>query len=185
VDNNRSCLELAYRFIDAALENGEHVLVCCHTGLGKSAAVVLYYMMKKEGVSFAAAHRRVEKERFGVRSDSKTSGFRPDLVKLLLSYEQEFQKKRGGGGDGGGDGGSYRASVSLIERTMQYTDGKGIMDGGGGIGNGVKIGSGGGGSSSGSKASTPKAQSAMHVLTVVVVLVAALYGCLYLVIGKR
>ena len=55
------------RFIDAALEKGEHVLVCCHSGLGKSASVILYYVMKKEGVSFADAHRRVEEQRHGVR----------------------------------------------------------------------------------------------------------------------
>jgi len=55
------------RFIDAALERGEHVLVCCHSGLGKGAAVILHYVMKKEGVSFADAHRRVEEQRHGVR----------------------------------------------------------------------------------------------------------------------
>ena len=44
------------------------MLVCCHSGLGKSASVILHYVMKKEGVSFADAHRRVEEQRHGVRA---------------------------------------------------------------------------------------------------------------------
>jgi len=121
-----------------------------------------------------------------VRSSSKTSGFRPDLVKLLQGFELELGKKRGGGGGGGGGG--CAASVSLNDRIMQYVDGKGIMDGGGGIGNGVEMGSSsssGIGNGSNKHASAPKAQSTLHVLSAVVLLVAVLYGCLYLVIGKR
>ena len=84
------------------------------------------------------------------------------------------------------------ASVSLLERTMQYADGKGIIDGGAGLGNGKKGGGGhsagahGGGGCCGSGPGVKTEQySTLHFLSVMAVLVAVLYGCMYLVIGKR
>ena len=45
VDNNASCLELAYRFIDAAVEKKQNVLVFCQTGVGRSAAIAILWGM--------------------------------------------------------------------------------------------------------------------------------------------
>jgi len=131
-----------------------------------------------------------------VRSDSKTSGFRPDLVKLLQDFEQELYKNRDTSGNPHkmltltNDYGGYMASVCLLERTMQYADGKGIMDGGAGLGNGKKVGGGdGAGAHGGCCGSGPGVKteqySTLHFLSVMAVLVAVLYGCMYLVIGKR
>ena len=73
---------------------------------------------------------------------------------------------------------------------MQYTDGKGLLDDGVAAGNGGKLNGGSSGSSNGSSnaggtGGKKEQTSALHVLSVVAVLVAVLYGCLYVVIGKR
>lgn len=165
VDNNKSCFELAYRFIDTSLDAGNNVLVCCHSGLGKSAAIVLYYVMKKLGLSFADSHRLVEAERIGIRSDSKTSGFRPDLVRILLEFERELNK-------------SQANTVRLDDRIMEYCDGKGLLGSGAGSADKVYKGS------SRDSPSRNSGASGFHVLAVVVVLIAVLYGALYVITGK-
>ena len=113
IDDKRSCLEKAFKFIDDALEAGQNTLITCHTGYGKSAAVLLYYLMKRDGLTLADAHRHIEATRPGARSDDKTSGFRPDLVKLLQQEEKYLYK-------------GQAASTSLQDRTMVYKDGKGV-----------------------------------------------------------
>ena len=60
-------------------------------GLGKSASILLYYLMKKEQLTFADAHRVLESQRPGATSESKTSGFRVDLVNLLLATEKDWK----------------------------------------------------------------------------------------------
>jgi protein-tyrosine phosphatase len=107
-----TCLDKSFRFIDEALELGKNTLITCHTGYGKSACILIYYIMKRESMTLADAHRHVESVRPGIKSDSKTSGFRPDLVKLLQQQEKYLFK-------------GQAASTRLDERTMVYTDGKG------------------------------------------------------------
>ena len=44
--------EEAYQFIDDNLEKKLNVLVNCHAGVSRSAAIVIAYIMKKKGFSF-------------------------------------------------------------------------------------------------------------------------------------
>lgn len=183
VDNNKSCLELAFRFIDQALEAGNNVLICCHTGLGKSAAILIYYLMKKDAISFADAHRRIEEIRFGLRPDSKTSGFRPDLVKLLLAEEKVILQT----GKDSKSKGLVLPSAGLEERTLVYLDGKGDMLGASSNSSSNSSGGGdiwtpGGGGSSSSNSNNSKSKegssngNGMQVVAIVVLLCAVLYG---------
>lgn len=94
VDNNASCLELAYRFIIAAVEKKQNVLVFCQTGCGRSAAIAIFYLMKNgDGMSLADAHRAVESVRPGVQCNDPKSGFRKELLEKLIGEEKKLRKK--------------------------------------------------------------------------------------------
>ena len=111
VDDKRDCLEKAFRFIDAALESGKNTLVTCHTGYGKSACTIIYYLMKRDTMTLADAHRVVEDCRPGIRCDSRSADFRPSLVTLLQDVEKKLFK-------------GQPASTRLDGRILSYTDGK-------------------------------------------------------------
>ena len=100
VDNERVCLDLSCRFICQALQGSESgsgscttaqdILVCCSTGLGRSAAVALHFLMKNSSLNLtlAQAHQSLQARRPGAVTDSKTAGFRPELLQLLLAEER-------------------------------------------------------------------------------------------------
>ena len=76
IDNNFSCVALAYDFIWKGVEKGENVLIFDHTGYGRSAAVALYYLMRAgKGMSLADAHRTIENIRPGVQCNDRSAGF--------------------------------------------------------------------------------------------------------------
>jgi len=96
--------EEAFAWIEDVLEKKKRsVLVHCQTGNGKAAAVVIYYLMKKQGVSLADAHRSVKQARTRIMP-------RPDLVRLLIEKEQMLR------------GIGTRPSLRLEGRTIEYQD---------------------------------------------------------------
>ena len=48
-------LEPSYEFIRDALSNGGTVLVHCHAGVSRSASIIIYFLMKVKGWSYATA----------------------------------------------------------------------------------------------------------------------------------
>ena len=78
--------------IDNALESGSNTLITCETGLGKSACILLYYMMKREQTTLADSHRYINSLRPGINSDDKKSGFRPNCVEILIDEEKKMYK---------------------------------------------------------------------------------------------
>ena len=118
IDNNFSCVELAFRFIEKAVEGGDNVLIFCHTGTGRSAAVALYFLMKSgKGMSLADAHRVIEDVRPGVQCNDRMSGFRLELMQKLINEEKKLRK-------------SVSCTVDPGSRVISYTDGKGPPGGG-------------------------------------------------------
>jgi hypothetical protein len=107
MENERICLDLSERFIDQALDGSCDVLVCCQTGLGRSACIILNYLMKKINISLADAHKRLILCRNGVNTESKTSGFRPELLNLLIFEENNTRGS---------------CTISLKGRKMLYTE---------------------------------------------------------------
>lgn len=57
----------SYEFIESNLANGVNVLVHCHAGVSRSAALVLAYVMKKLGLSFESAFEFVKRRRPRIR----------------------------------------------------------------------------------------------------------------------
>jgi len=53
-------LPSSYQFIHECIERGENVLVHCVAGKSRSATVVIYYLMKRNGMSFDAAYQHVQ-----------------------------------------------------------------------------------------------------------------------------
>ena len=53
-------LPSSYQFIKECIERGENVLVHCAAGKSRSATVVIYYLMKRFGMSFDEAYRHVQ-----------------------------------------------------------------------------------------------------------------------------
>lgn len=85
-DLNNS-FEDSFSFIDKALSKGKNVVVQCQNGLGKSAAIVLYFLMKKQSSSLADSHRLLKKSRKNVALN-----IRPDLVAKLITEEKRLRK---------------------------------------------------------------------------------------------
>lgn len=59
--------EEAYQFIDENLRAKRNVLVNCHAGVSRSAAIVISYIMKKLGLNFEAAFEIVKSRRPRIR----------------------------------------------------------------------------------------------------------------------
>ena len=113
IDNNFSCVALAYDFILKGVEKGENVLIFDHTGYGRSAAVALYYLMRAgKGMSLADAHRTIENIRPGVQCNNRSAGFRLELMQKLIVEEKKLRK-------------TTTCTVDPATRMINYTDGKG------------------------------------------------------------
>jgi hypothetical protein len=118
IDDKRICFTDAYKFIDNALESGSNTLITCETGLGKSACILLYYMMKREQTTLADSHRYINSLRPGINSDDKKSGFRPNCVEILIDEEKKMYK------NSKVSHGKIPSCELRSDRSMVYIDGK-------------------------------------------------------------
>lgn len=84
-EDEGASFELALAFIDKHCGDGGSatVLVHCLTGNGRSAGVVLYYLMKRANCTLAEAHRALKKTK-------PTIAPRAGLVRLLLAEERKL-----------------------------------------------------------------------------------------------
>jgi predicted protein tyrosine phosphatase len=71
---------LAYNFLDQELNIGHNVLVHCEKGITKSAAIIIYYLMKKQDISLAQAYKELIKYRAAVLPQ-------PSLFRHLIAAE--------------------------------------------------------------------------------------------------
>lgn len=65
-DNNEDIfgiLEPSYNYIDKVIKRGGNVIVHCHMGISRSASVVIYYLMRKHGLSFDKARNFLRSKR--------------------------------------------------------------------------------------------------------------------------
>ena len=79
--------EDSFIFIDKALSKGKNVVVQCQNGLGKSAAIVLYFLMRKTPCSLADSHRLLKKSRKDLKLNIK-----PDLINQLIAEEKKLRR---------------------------------------------------------------------------------------------
>lgn len=75
--------EECYQFINDETNGGNNVLITCHSGLNKSAAIVLYFIMKKNSLNLADSIRLIKR----YRNDIKPN---PELIRLLMKQEMEI-----------------------------------------------------------------------------------------------
>lgn len=68
--------EKAYLYIEKMNTQGKHVLVYCQAGKSRSAAIVIYYFMKKYKMNFETAHKYVIERRPCIELNS---GFKAQL----------------------------------------------------------------------------------------------------------
>lgn len=69
------------KFIDDKLVNGKNVLVNCENGIGKSATIILLYLMKAKNLSLKDGKSIIEKY-------WKSIKIKPSLANLLLKVEK-------------------------------------------------------------------------------------------------
>lgn len=161
-------LAKACKFIEKGIKADENILIFCQTGYGRSAAVFIYFLMKNQNMTFADAHRYLESSRKGIDSSDPTSGFRLQLVQMLINEEKSLGIKK-------------KPSVSIDEfRVMKYMDGKGA----GTVMNRGAPPSGGGccGNDGGPPKKNPNTMAAYIGLALVVAVFAILYFVLEYVI---
>lgn len=80
------CFEAALAFLDKHCGSGSaNVLVHCMTGNGRSAGILLYYLMKKLSMTFANSHRALKALKPAIAP-------RADLVRLLLAEERALYR---------------------------------------------------------------------------------------------
>ena len=92
----RGHFDLAAAFIGAALRGGGGCLVHCQQGVSRSAALVIAYLMRAEGLDFDDAFARVRARRFIHPNEN--------FVRQLRALDERLARARGGGGDGDDDG---------------------------------------------------------------------------------
>lgn len=98
----KNSYEEAFVFIDKALLRGKNVTVQCQNGLGKSAAIILHYLMKKTPSSLADSHRLLKKSR-----KDHVLNIKPELTISLMVEEKKLRKFN---------------SISLDGRKIRYLD---------------------------------------------------------------
>lgn len=81
----RPHLEAVCNHIDAALKSGRNVLVHCHQGISRSAAVVIAYLIRNQGMSFDSAHSFLKRKRACIKPNS---GF----MKALQDWEALWKR---------------------------------------------------------------------------------------------
>ena len=64
------CLETTNQFIESAVANGGKVFVHCQMGQSRSAATVMAFIMKTQGLSFAAAFAYVKSKRRFIKKEN-------------------------------------------------------------------------------------------------------------------
>ena len=81
-DEGVDSFQTSFAFIDSSLEKGKNVLVHCESGLNQSAAIVIYYIMKKKDISLADSYKIVKEQR------KKAIKIRPALMQKLIKAEK-------------------------------------------------------------------------------------------------
>lgn len=83
-DEKIDCLDELYFFVDTELTNGKNVVVHCDEGLNRSAALVIYYVMRKLDMSLADSYKKVQR----MRPSTKISSV---LFKNLIGVEKKLR----------------------------------------------------------------------------------------------
>jgi hypothetical protein len=60
---NKPMINIAYEYIDNAVNNKEGVIVHCMAGISRSPSIVIYYLMNKYNLSYKDAHSVVSSNR--------------------------------------------------------------------------------------------------------------------------
>lgn len=79
-----NCFAESFEYIDTNLDNGKNVVVHCENGLGKSAVIVLYYLMKKKSIDLAESYRYLKKYRKGLKLP-------PSLLTIIMEAEKSLR----------------------------------------------------------------------------------------------
>jgi dual specificity phosphatase 12 len=83
-DASSNHFEEALEFIDSEILDGRNVVVHCENGNGKSAAIIIYYAMKKNSISLSQSYTLVK----GFKPDIKP---RPFLINILIEAEKQLR----------------------------------------------------------------------------------------------
>lgn len=59
----KSYIEIVYNFIENAINRSEKILVHCYAGMSRSASMLIYYFMKKEGIDYHTSKKIIKKIR--------------------------------------------------------------------------------------------------------------------------
>ena len=79
------CFEDSFNFIKKALSKGKNVVVHCQNGLGKSAVIVIYFLMRIMSYTLADSHKLLKQSRKNFKLNIK-----PELVEKLIAEEKKL-----------------------------------------------------------------------------------------------
>lgn len=82
-DRKSSIFEESFEFIDKSIQKGRNVTVLCETGNSKAAAIVVYYVMKKQLLTHTESIEIVKRFRGKIR-------IRPELLSALFKEEKKL-----------------------------------------------------------------------------------------------
>lgn len=80
------CFEDSFNFIKKALSKGKNVVVHCQNGLGKSAVIVIYFLMRIMSFTLADSHKLLKQSRKNFKLN-----IRPELVEKLIAEEKKLR----------------------------------------------------------------------------------------------
>lgn len=82
-DEENNHLEEVCHFLESELAKRHNIVVQCENGTNKSAAVILFYIMKKKSLSLADAHRMLK--------ELRPIKVAPSLMKIIIDEEQRMR----------------------------------------------------------------------------------------------
>jgi hypothetical protein len=60
---NKCMIEIAYNYIENAINNNEKILIHCVAGISRSASMLIYFFMKKYDYNYEQSYRFIKKSR--------------------------------------------------------------------------------------------------------------------------
>lgn len=85
---NKPMIEIAYNFIDDAIKNNSNVLVHCRAGASRSVSMIIYYLMKKNHISFSDALKIINNIR---KLANPNNSFQKQLIEYQ-NYKDKFSE---------------------------------------------------------------------------------------------
>jgi protein-tyrosine phosphatase len=90
---NKPLIEIGYNFINESVKKNKNILVHCYAGMSRSVSVIIYYLMKKNGLTFSNAQRFIKNIRGLIRPNDSFQKQLTEYQNYKENYSENHSQK--------------------------------------------------------------------------------------------